>query len=77
MRPIDRISELSPEQHLRELASIFAAGLIRWRKQQRRLARSGTCPDSGALGLEVRPDTVLSVTNPVYGPESPKPGAPA
>jgi hypothetical protein len=75
MRPRHRPSELSPEQRLRELATIFAAGLIRWRKQQHRLAQTGTSPNSVAPGLEVPPDTVLSVINPVNGPENPKPGA--
>ena len=75
MRPMDRPSEFSPEQRLRELARIFAAGLIRWRKQQHRLAQTGTSPDSVAPGLEVPPDTVLSVINPVNGPESPTLGA--
>jgi hypothetical protein len=75
MRSIDRRSEHPPDHHLRELAQIFAAGVIRRWQQQRRLAKSDTCPNSATLGLEVGPHAVLSVTNPVNGPESPQQGA--
>ena len=60
-----------------EVAALLARGVIRWHAHQRRRAQTETGPDSAATGLEVSPDTVLSVTNPVSGPESPKPGAPA
>jgi len=71
--------ELSPEDRFRELASILALGLIRWRQ---RVALGATAnPENSAgippTGLELSPDTVLSVVNPVNGPESPTLGAPA
>ncbi len=58
---------------LRELAQIFGKGVIRWRQRQRRLET----PNSINAGLEVSLETVLSVTNPVNGPENQRLGAPA
>ena len=69
--------ELGPEARFRELATILALGVIR--RQQRVAVGAIAC--SQKLGgilpacLEVSNDTVLSVTNPVNGPESLKPGA--
>ena len=82
MRPMDNPSELSPEQHLHELARMFAAGVLRLR-QRRLSAGKAQLPlpeiarESSAERLAFGSDTVLSVTNPVDGPESPKSGAPA
>jgi hypothetical protein len=62
------------EASLHELASILAVGVIRLH-QQRRRAGTQNPPDSQAGRLEVSPEAVLSGTNPVYGRESPTPGA--
>ena len=67
--------ELDGDQ-LVAIAAILASGVVR-RLQHRRRAGTPNLSDSLAAGLEVSPDTVLSVTNPVNGPESPKPGAQA
>ena len=61
---------------LSELAHLLATGLLRLH-QQRPRAGVQNPPDFAAGRLEVSPDAVLSVTNPVNGRESPKLGAPA
>ena len=70
--------ELTETERLRQVASILAVGLLRLRKRAATAAdkfrqESAEMP---AAGLEVSPDTVLSVTNPVNGRESPTLGAP-
>jgi len=66
MRPIDNPFELSPEQHLHELASIFAAGVLRLR-QRRLSAGEALVPlpesvrESAAERLAFVGETVLSV----------------
>jgi hypothetical protein len=77
MRPIDHASDLSPDQRLRELARIFAAAVVRKRRRKPISQQLETAGNSLAAGLEVSPDTVLSVTNPVNGRESPTLGEPA
>jgi hypothetical protein len=56
-----------------ELAGLLARGVMR-HLQQRRIGDEQN-QNSLASGLEVSPATVLSVTNPVNGPESPQQGA--
>ena len=70
---------LTLEERRRELSSILARGMLRLRGQLRWAsdAAEKDPANSEDEGLEVSPDTVLSVTNPVNGPESPKPGATA
>jgi hypothetical protein len=69
-------AELSDEEQVSALATILAVGLTRWCQQQRRIGQTSPfSPDSSATGLEVSRDTVLSVTNPVNGPENQRPGA--
>lgn len=70
-------SELSAELRFRELAGIFAVGVQRLRRRNGTPSPSETAAETFAGRLEVSPDTVLSVTNPVNGPESPTLGAPA
>ena len=76
MRPMNS-SEFSTDQRLRELARIFAMGVLRLRRRSRLAPRPEIAGNTCTGRLELSPDTVLSVTNPVNGPESPKPGAPA
>jgi hypothetical protein len=70
-----KTSAIEKHDALPEIATVLASGFLRWRK--RRQAHAGTSPNPEAPSLEVSPDTVLSVTNPVNGPESPKHGEPA
>jgi len=64
MRPFDDPSFLTPDERLCEVAGILAAGVLRLHA---RVALSGDdlgpekSPDSGAAGLEVSEETVLSV----------------
>lgn len=58
------------EQILRELARILAAAVLRMRGRCPAAMQLGTADDSRVDPLEVSPDTVLSVGNPVNGPES-------
>ena len=59
--------ELSPEECRHELAELLARGLIRLHKRRAALGQSTEQPhperalDSGLGGLEVSPETVLSV----------------
>jgi hypothetical protein len=76
-------TNLSQSERRRELASILARGTLRLRQRRVLLGNAGhvsspkSLPNSAAAGLELSPDTVLSVTNPVNGPESPTLGEPA
>lgn len=64
MRSFDDSSFLTPDERLSEVAGIFAAGVLRLHA---RAALSGDnlgpekSPNSGAAGLEVSEETVLSV----------------
>jgi hypothetical protein len=70
--------EQSDGEQVSALATILASGLTRWHQQQRRISQAApNRSDSSATGLEVSPTTVLSVTNPVNGPENQRLGAPA
>ena len=75
--PLESVLTVRTDDQLAEIARLLAIGLLRWHQQQRRLAQTGTCPDSALPGLEVSPATVLSGVNPVNGPENPRQGAPA
>ncbi len=65
MRPIDDPSFLTPEERRSEVASIFAAGVLRLRA--RAALPAPTCPDLPSTEetrgscLEVSDETVLSV----------------
>jgi len=65
MRPIDDVSELTPDQRRRELVAILAAGVLRLRQRRLRAgepaAPPDTSPKSSAAGLDVGAETVLSV----------------
>ena len=70
-------NELAPDERFREVTSILALGFLRVRQRVALPAASArrNPAELPMTGLEVSPDTVLSVTNPVNGPESPTPGA--
>lgn len=74
-----RSSDAGAEEltNLRELAGIFARGVLRLRQRRHRdgtvAPPAKTSPKSAARGLEVPATTVLSVSNGVNGPESLKP----
>ena len=64
MRPIDDATFLTPDERLDEVASIFAAGLLRLRARAALPGDDPTpeiLPDSGPTFLEVPAETVLSV----------------
>jgi hypothetical protein len=72
-------NDLAPEDRFKELASILALGVIR-RRQRLALGSTGSPQNPAEISparLEISDDTVLSVTNPVNGRESPILGAPA
>ena len=56
--------DLSPEERLREVASILARGVIRWRNEVKagRIMHAAVTGDSPGIGLEVPSQTVLSVS---------------
>lgn len=68
----DPALKMRADESVRELATILAKGVLRWR-QKRRLVENPTCPDSSQPGLEVPSETVLSVVVRVNGSESPQP----
>lgn len=76
MRPLEDPSDLSSHQRFRELARIFSAGVLRLRRRIPVARHREISGNSFAGRLELSPETVLSVTNPVNRPESPTLGAP-
>jgi hypothetical protein len=78
MGRLDEPSELSPEWRRREIADIFAKGILRLRARRRRAGTPAplapeTRPESAVRGLEVPAKTVLSVSTRVNSPETLKP----
>lgn len=69
MRPIDEPPVLTPDERRDELASIFAAGILRLHArsalpdESQQISSPAVPKDSGLLRLEVSPETVLSVHN--------------
>jgi hypothetical protein len=66
MRQFGDPAELSPDQRLRELAGIFAVGVMRLRRRRRQTGELGASPrnivdEPAASRLEVSGETVLSV----------------
>lgn len=63
MRPHDDPAAMTPDERLRELASILAAGVLRLRSRAALPADPGpeNLPESGQDCLEVPAETVLSV----------------
>ena len=61
---IESPAELTADERLREMASIFAQGMLRQRKCRTMPKCAAEIPQrAGLLGLEVRPETLLSVTS--------------
>lgn len=58
MRPFDDPAHLSPDARLTELASIFAAAILRLRARTALATESE--PNAGSACLEVPSETVLS-----------------
>jgi hypothetical protein len=69
------LAEISPSERRREISSILARGILLL--HHRHFKAEINSANSEVDGLEVSPHTVLSVTNPVNGPESPEHGASA
>ena len=59
------LPDLSPDQRRREVASILAKGVIRWRQRARtaRFMHARQSSPSTEKGLEVSAETRLSVSN--------------
>lgn len=52
-------AELTPDERLRQIATILARGVLRLRRRR----AAGTAPESGSPSLDVSAETVLSVTS--------------
>lgn len=61
--------DLSPQERLREVASILARGVARWRREVKadQIMHGSVTEDSAGIGLEKPVETILSVSPRTHG----------